>query len=510
MFLMTSLRFFVKTVYLEYSYGRLETNNAIIFGISELAIITRRTLSKDMDAKYKIVAFMDHTNTVVGKKIDGIGVYKPSDLKKIIEKYDVKVLILAEKQFPKDLKNEVIDLCLQSNINILTLPNVSKWMKGELSTNQIKKFRIEDLLERDPIKLDEEEIRNYTRNKTILVTGAAGSIGSEIVKQLLCFEPNKIIIFDQAESPLYDLELELSEKYNFNNFEIVIGDVTNPLRLKRVFKLFNPEVVFHAAAYKHVPMMENSPSEAIITNVYGTRLLADLSVEWGVTKFVMISTDKAVKPTNIMGATKRMAEMYVQSLNELGKTQFITTRFGNVLGSNGSVINRFRDQIKKGGPVTVTHPEITRYFMTIPEACQLVLEAGAMGKGGEIFIFDMGKSVKIVKLAEKMIQLSGLDNSEEIEIKFTGLRPGEKLYEELLNDKENTIPTYHPQIMIGKIKKYPLTEIETDIKELIELAKKDDNFAMVEKMKLIIDDFKSQNSIYEQIDERLDQIQAMK
>jgi FlaA1/EpsC-like NDP-sugar epimerase len=510
MFFMTSLRFFIKTIYLEYSYGRLETNNAIIFGISELAIITRRTLSKDMDAKYKIVAFIDHSNTVVGKKIDGIGVFKPTDLKKIIEKFDVKVIILAEKQFPKELKNEVVDICLQSNINILTLPNVSRWIKGELSTNQIKQFRIEDLLERDPIKLDEEEIRNYTRNKTILVTGAAGSIGSEIVKQLLCFEPNKIIIFDQAESPLYDLELELSEKYNFNNFEIVIGDVTNPLRLKSVFKSFKPQVVFHAAAYKHVPMMENSPSESIITNVYGTKLLADLSVEYGVIKFVMISTDKAVKPTNIMGATKRLAEMYVQSLNELGKTQFITTRFGNVLGSNGSVINRFKDQIKKGGPVTVTHPEITRYFMTIPEACQLVLEAGAMGKGGEIFIFDMGKSVKIVKLAEKMIQLSGLNNSKEIEIKFTGLRPGEKLYEELLNDKENTIPTYHPQIMIGKIKKCPLKEVEKGIDELIKLAKQDDNFAMVEKMKIMIEDFKSHNSVYEQIDKKLNQIQVIK
>jgi FlaA1/EpsC-like NDP-sugar epimerase len=503
MFLMTSMRFFIKTIYLEYSYGKLESQNAIIFGISELAIITRRTLSKDLDSKYKIVAFIDHTNSVVGKKIDGIGVYRETELNKLIEKYKVKVLILAEKQIPEALKSEVIEICLQSNINILTLPNVNKWIKGELNTHQIRQFKIEDLLERDPIKLDEEKIRNYTLNKTILVTGAAGSIGSEIVKQLLCFEPDKIIIFDQAESPLYDLELELSEKYNFNNFEIVIGDITNPLRVRKVFETFRPQVVFHAAAYKHVPMMENNPSESIITNVFGTKLLADLSIEFAVTKFVMISTDKAVRPTNVMGATKRIAEIYVQSLNDVGTTQFITTRFGNVLGSNGSVINRFRDQIKKGGPVTVTHPDITRYFMTIPEACQLVLEAGAMGKGGEIFIFDMGKSVKIIKLAKKMIQLSGLELGKDIEIKFTGLRPGEKLYEELLNDKENTIPTYHPQIMIGKVKKYQFTEIEKDILELIELGKNHDNFVMVEKMKYMVPDFISQNSIYEQIDNKL-------
>jgi FlaA1/EpsC-like NDP-sugar epimerase len=503
MFLMTSMRFFIKTIYLEYSYGKLESQNAIIFGISELAIITRRTLSKDLDSKYKIVAFIDHTNSVVGKKIDGIGVYRETELNKLIEKYKVKVLILAEKQIPEELKLEVIEICLQSNINILTLPNVNKWIKGELNTHQIRQFKIEDLLERDPIKLDEEKIRNYTLNKTILVTGAAGSIGSEIVKQLLCFEPDKIIIFDQAESPLYDLELELSEKYNFNNFEIVIGDITNPLRVRKVFETFRPQVVFHAAAYKHVPMMENNPSESIITNVLGTKLLADLSIEFAVTKFVMISTDKAVKPTNVMGATKRIAEIYVQSLNEVGTTQFITTRFGNVLGSNGSVINRFRDQIKNGGPVTVTHPDITRYFMTIPEACQLVLEAGAMGKGGEIFIFDMGKSVKIIKLAKKMIQLSGLELGKDIKIKFTGLRPGEKLYEELLNDKENTIPTYHPQIMIGKVKKYQFTEIEKDILELIELGKNHDNFVMVEKMKYMVPDFISQNSIYEQIDDKL-------
>ncbi len=389
---------------------------------------------------------------------------------------------------------------MHDNIKVLTLPDVNKWINGELSVKQIRQIKIDDLLERAPIKLDEKEIRNYTLNKTILVTGAAGSIGSEIVKQLLHFQPKRIIIFDQAESPLYDLELELSEKFHFNNFDIVIGDTTNIHRLRRVFEAFKPTVVFHAAAYKHVPMMENNPSEAIRTNVNGTKLLADIALEFGVHKFVMISTDKAVNPTNVMGASKRIAEIYTQSLNSKGKTQFITTRFGNVLGSNGSVINRFKMQIEKGGPITVTHPEITRYFMTIPEACQLVLEAGAMGKGGEIFIFDMGKSVKILDMAKKMIQFSGLKLGEDIQINFTGLRPGEKLYEELLNDKENTLPTHHSQIMIGKVKKYEFSVIEKEISELIVLGFTQDNFAIVEKMKKIVPEFISQNSIYEELD----------
>ena len=499
-FLMTGSRFFVKSVYLEYAYQSKFKRNAIIFGISELAVLTKRTLLKDAESDHQIVAFIDHTNLHAGRNIDGIKIYKLDELASLIDKFHISTMILAEKNISAELKSQLVDLCLQQNIKILTLPDVNRWINGELSVKQIRKIKIEDLLERDPIKLDDNEIRKYTLNKTILVTGAAGSIGSEIVKQLLRFQPNKIIIFDQAESPLYDLELELSEKYRFNNFEIVIGDLTNPHRLKRVFNAYKPSVVFHAAAYKHVPMMENNPSEAIRTNVNGTKLLADTALEFGVKKFVMISTDKAVNPTNVMGASKRIAEIYTQSLNTIGKTQFITTRFGNVLGSNGSVINRFRMQIEKGGPITVTHPEITRYFMTIPEACQLVLEAGAMGKGGEIFIFDMGKSVKIIDMAKKMIQFSGLKLGEDIQICFTGLRPGEKLYEELLNAKENTVPTFHSQIMIAKVKKYDFEIVENEIAELIILGHSQDNFAIVEKMKKIVPEFISQNSVYEELD----------
>jgi FlaA1/EpsC-like NDP-sugar epimerase len=501
-FLMTGSRFFVKALYLDYAINSKEKQNALVFGISELALITKRTLSQDIGSLYKVVAFVDSTNTHAGKKIDGLNVYDTNNLETLLEKHNIKALILAEKDIPSDLKTEVIDTCLQLNIKILSLPSVNDWINGELSVNQIKEIKIEDLLERSPIKLDKKEIRKYTLNKTILVTGAAGSIGSEIVKQLSKFQPGKIIVFDQAETPLYDLELDLVERYQFTNFEIVIGDLTNKHRLKSVFEEYKPSVVFHAAAYKHVPMMENHPSEAIRTNVYGTKMVADFAIEYGVHKFVMVSTDKAVNPTNVMGASKRIAEIYTQSLNEKGKTKFITTRFGNVLGSNGSVINRFRKQIQKGGPVTVTHPEITRYFMTIPEACQLVLEAGAMGAGGEIFIFDMGKSVKIVNLAKKMIQLSGLQLGKDIHISFTGLRPGEKLYEELLNNKENTLPTHHSQIMIGKVDKYELAKVENEISELIIAAHTQNAFDIVAKMKKLVPEFTSQNSVYEELDNK--------
>ncbi|MES2396079.1 MAG: nucleoside-diphosphate sugar epimerase/dehydratase, partial [Bacteroidota bacterium] len=376
----------------------------------------------------------------------------------------------------------------------------TNWINGELSFKQIKKVQIEELLGRDPILLDKEDIQKQLTGKVILVTGAAGSIGSEIVRQLIPFRPKKIILVDQAESPLYDMELELYDKHKEQSYEVVMGDIRNKERMDNVFRTFKPQIVFHAAAYKHVPMMENNPSESILTNVLGTKTLADLSVEHKVERFVMVSTDKAVNPTNVMGASKRIAEIYTQSLSKVSNTKFITTRFGNVLGSSGSVIPRFRQQIENGGPVTITHPDITRYFMTIPEACQLVLEAGAMGKGSEIFIFDMGQSIKIVDLAMKMIKLSGLVLDKDISITYTGLRPGEKLYEELLADHENTLPTHHKQIMVAQVKEYNFDEITSTVNELIALFDKQDNKLIVKKMKLLVPEFKSNNSVYEALD----------
>ncbi len=350
-----------------------------------------------------------------------------------------------------------------------------------------------------------DQIKEELFNKTILVTGAAGSIGSEMVRQILPFKPKLLLLLDIAESPLYDLELEIRDNpsTNIQNIEPIIGDIRNKERMRNVFNTFHPDIIFHAAAYKHVPMMELNPSESILNNVLGTKIIADLSMEFNASKFVMISTDKAVNPTNIMGATKRIAEMYTQSMNGFGKTKFITTRFGNVLGSNGSVIPRFKKQIDSGKPLTITHPDITRYFMTISEACQLVLEAGSMGKGGEIFIFDMGSPVKIADLAKKMIQLSGLELGKDIQINYTGLRPGEKLFEELLANEENTLPTHHKKIMIAKVKSYPFDFVSGEIDELVDLFNSQNNEAIVTKMKKIVPEFLSKNSEYERLDKEI-------
>ncbi|RLD67006.1 MAG: polysaccharide biosynthesis protein [Bacteroidetes bacterium] len=499
-FLMVAFRLFVKTLYLEYSKQAKNKKNVIIYGINEMALVTKRTLIKDVESNFKVVAFIDDIRADAHKKLDGLNIYSSEKLIELLDRFEISILIIANKDISTEKKSRVIDICLNNDVRVLTLPDVNRWINGELSIKQIRKFKIEDLLERSPIKLDEEKIKKDTLNQIVLVTGAAGSIGSEIVKQLLRFKPKLIIIFDQAESPLYELELELNEKYHFNNFEIVIGNVTNEYRIKKVFDIFKPSVVYHAAAYKHVPMMEHNPAEAIRANVLGTKIVADLALKYSINKFVMVSTDKAVNPTNVMGASKRIAEIYTQSLNGQKQTKFITTRFGNVLGSNGSVINRFRKQIEKGGPVTVTHPQITRFFMTIPEACQLVLEAGAMGKGGEVFVFDMGTSVKIADMAKKMIKLSGFELGKDIQINFTGLRPGEKLYEELLNDKENTQPTHHSQIMIGKVREYNFKQVNQKISDLISLITENDNFKIVRVMKEIVPEFKSQNSEYEIID----------
>lgn len=499
-FFLASFRLMTKILYHEIYNPSKEKTDIIIYGAGQFGVITKRTLDRDAESKHKVLAFLDTNPSNIGKALEGVTIHHPDNLESLLEKNVVEKLIIAKEQISTEEKQNIIEKCLQLNIKVLSVPDINTWINGELSFNQIKEIRIEDLLERPPIVLDINKIRKKLLNKSILVTGAAGSIGSEIVRQLINFNPKKIILFDQAESPLYDMELEIQEKLNFYNFEIVIGNIADEYRVKRLFEAFKPSIVFHAAAYKHVPMMESNPTEALRTNIMGTKIIADISNDFNVEQFVMVSTDKAVNPTNVMGASKRIAEMYIQAFSKYSKTNFVTTRFGNVLGSNGSAILRFKKQIEKGGPITVTHPEVTRYFMTIPEACQLVLEAGAMSNGGEIFIFDMGKSVKIIDLAKKMIQLSGLSIGKDIQIKFTGLRPGEKLYEELLCDKENTIPTYHSKIMIAKVPDYNFETVKTQIQELIKLQKKHNNFEIVRKMKEIVPEFKSQNSVYEELD----------
>lgn len=499
-FVMTFYRVVVKMVYLEFSNPSKNRKNVIIYGAGESGMITKRALDRDFGSKYKVFAFIDDNASKISKKLEGVTIYSSDDLHTLFEENDIENLIISIQKLPAEKKKDIVEIALAHNIRVLNVPPVKKWINGELSFKQIKRIRIEDLLEREEILLNNDLVAEKINNKVVLISGAAGSIGSGLVRQIARFNPKLMILLDQAESPLYDLEMELFDEFKVNNFEIVIGDIRNKDRMTRLFDAFHPDIIFHAAAYKHVPMMENNPSEAINTNVLGTKTLADLAVKFNVEKFIMISTDKAVNPTNVMGASKRIAEIYTQSLNAQTNTKFITTRFGNVLGSNGSVIPRFRKQIEQGGPITVTHPDITRFFMTIPEACQLVLEAGAMGNGGEIFIFDMGEPVKIVDLAKKMIKLSRLEIGRDIQITFTGLRPGEKLYEELLNDKENTLPTHHAKIMIAKVHTYDFNIISAKVDELIALFKLQENLRIVSTMKEIIPEYKSQNSIFEKLD----------
>lgn len=493
----------------------------IIYGAGEAGLATKRTFDHDNKVNKTIVAFVDDDPRKIGKTIDGIKIVNADSLIHYIKNDKVDEIIFASYSIPQERKNLIIDLSLENDSVVFQIPPAELWTGGILQTRQIQHINIEDLLNRKPIEIDIQGIQNELKGSRILITGAAGSIGSEIVRQLMKFEVGLIVLCDQSETALHHIYLELEEKFSNSNFTAFVGDVRDEARMNHLFETYKPQFVFHAAAYKHVPLMEDNPSEAIKTNVLGTKTVADLSVKYGVQKFVMVSTDKAVNPTNIMGATKRIAEIYVQSLNNSLQrkdylfqnglryindlevkpiTKFITTRFGNVLGSNGSVIPRFKEQIEKGGPVTVTHPEITRFFMTIPEACRLVLEAGCMGNGGEIFIFDMGKSVKIVDLAKKMIRLAGLVPNQDIKIHFSGLRPGEKLYEELLNDKENTMPTHHEKIMIGKVREYEFAEIEQDVYAMINAAKANKDREVVVGMKKLVREFKSKNSIFEALD----------
>lgn len=499
-FLMIAFRITVKLIYFEFKSASNEKIRVAIFGAGEAGIITKRTLARDQETRYQVVAFFDHKKKFHGNKVEGVKIYSPDKMDSVLKREEVDQVILSVQNIKKSVKQEIVEKCLPHKVKVLHLPPVKSWVKGELSAQQLQQVKIEDLLGREPIDIDNSNIKTQLSQKRVLITGAAGSIGSEISRQVSEYFPSNLFLLDQAESPLYEIDLELRDLFGDNFTEPVIADVSNLARMEKVFETFKPEVVYHAAAYKHVPMMEENPSEAILTNIAGSKNLVDLAHKYGVESFVMVSTDKAVNPTNVMGASKRVAEIYAQSMNAVSKTNFITTRFGNVLGSNGSVIPLFRRQIENGGPITVTHPEITRYFMTIPEACQLVLEAGAMGKGGEIFIFDMGQPVKIIDLAKKMIKLSGLELGKDIDIKITGLRKGEKLYEELLNNSENTLPTHHPQIMIGQVDSWKMEDLKVPIHQLIASPSETDNFDLVSLIKQIVPEYKSQNSVYSKLD----------
>lgn len=493
-----AFRLAVKVSYAEFFTNRKGGQNILIFGAGEAAIFAKKAIDSEVKKGNKVVGFIDDDQKKSGKKLDNTLIYSADKFGELLNSLEVDQVIISIQNISNSRKQEIINCCIENKVKVSHIPPVSKWINGELSLNQIKDIQIVDLLEREEINLDNDLIESTIKEKVVLVSGAAGSIGSEICRQIIKYKPAKLILLDQAETPLYYLELELAELSKV--IEVVIGNTRNQARMQNLFDTFKPQIVFHAAAYKHVPLMENNPSEAVSSNVKGTAILANLSIEYGVEKFIMVSTDKAVNPTNVMGATKRIAELYVQALNEKKKTKFITTRFGNVLGSNGSVIPLFTKQIQNGGPITLTHPEITRYFMTIPEACQLVLQAGAFGIGGEIFVFDMGKSVKIIDLAKKMISLSGLELGKDIQIIYTGLRPGEKLYEELLTDEENNLPTHHQKIMKAKAVAMPFEVIKEQVDQLIALFETQDNKAIVQKMKSIVPEYLSNNSIFEKLD----------
>jgi FlaA1/EpsC-like NDP-sugar epimerase len=481
---------------------------AVIYGTDANAISVARSLKLETPSRFKIVAFIDKKNKNASKRMLDLPILvERKKIPALMRSVGAKGLVIADKSLSKEEQLIIVDQCLEYNYKVYTLPTISDWEDQKEISKKVKNIQIEDLLGREAIKLNNESISKQLRDKTILITGAAGSIGSEIVRQVLGFNPKKVIILDQAETPLHHISLEIGSIKSDTIIQTVIADVKNKVEMERVFKLYRPEMVYHAAAYKHVPLMENNPSQAVLTNIEGTKNLADLSCKYQVNKFVMISTDKAVNPSNVMGASKRIAEKYVQSLqlkNEensgMYSTKFITTRFGNVLGSNGSVVPLFTKQIAEGGPITITHPDIIRYFMTIPEACQLVLEAGSMGNGGEIYIFDMGKPVRIIDLATKMIKLAGFIPDKDIKIKIVGLRPGEKLYEELLNDTSKTLATYHEKIMIAQEIQEEFEELHADINELIGIASFFDNDDIVSKMKKIVPEFISMNSVYSQFD----------
>jgi len=505
-------RILVKQVFEVYQrYNDEEARlNVLIYGTGENAIAIASALKSEKPSRYKILGFIDKDGKNRSKEILGLPIiHLKRNTAVLLRIYNAQALIIADSTLTKEESIKIVDSCLEFNYKVFRAPLISDIEKNTTLSNQIQKIQIEDILEREPIKLDNKLVAKEIFNKCILVTGGAGSIGSEIVRQVASYKPSKLLIFDQAESPLYEIQQEIKHDFPELNFEAVIGDVRKVDVLEDVFKKNSPQVVYHAAAYKHVPLMEKHPSEAIFANIMGSKNVADLSYKFKAEKFVMVSTDKAVNPSNVMGASKRIAEIYVQALqvkamaDPKNKTNFVTTRFGNVLGSNGSVVPLFKRQIEEGRPLTITHPDIIRYFMTIPEACQLVLEAGAMGNGGEIFIFDMGEAVKIIDLAKKIIRLAGFVPYKDIDIKVVGLRPGEKLYEELLSDKSTTLPTYNSKIMIAKVENCSYTEINKDVHELFVLAKEDNKNEIVKKMKEIVPEFLSMNSDFEIFDKKI-------
>ncbi len=495
----------------------------VIYGSGKAAVLVKHALENHPQIRYDIVGFIDADDDKIGKQIEQKRVYSFYSLRTLKGKNALAEMLVVNSGLNNKGPRQAMEECIRLGIKVLTVPPAEQWFNGQLKQSQIKDLKIEDLLQREPIVLKKKNILEAISGKRVLVTGAAGSIGSEIVRQVLGYNPEKIILVDQAETPTHELQLELEDKGLIGKVKICLASIQNYQAMQAVFKAHRPEIVFHAAAYKHVPLMENNPFEAVRINVQGTKNLADIAVDLGVEKFIMISTDKAVNPTNVMGASKRLAEIYIQSLNKMYSeatvmshfmenndlleyardghcTKFITTRFGNVLGSNGSVIPRFKAQIERGGPVTVTHPEITRYFMTIPEAVQLVLEAGAMGHGGEIYVFDMGQPVRIADLAKNMIKLSGLVPDIDIKVEYTGLRPGEKLYEELLNKDEQTIPTHHPKIKISRVIEYPFNYVQESMNALLEISEHASETEVVRKMKEIVPEYKSNNSRFEVLD----------
>ncbi|RZL51233.1 MAG: polysaccharide biosynthesis protein [Pedobacter sp.] len=516
--LLVGLRLVIKVIYgyINNSGNTLQKENVLIYGSANPSISIKRALDAQRDLPICIKGFVDCGSDAINKQIEQINVYPINSIERLKKQFDIKKLMVTAGGLMEDGKKRAVSGCIALDIQVITVPPPDQWINGQPNIHQFKNLKIEDLLERQPIELCKKQVYKDIKGKRVLVTGAAGSIGSELVRQILGYDPEYVILCDQAETPLHDIKLEIEDGIiDPKKVVFFVADIRNKIRLEALFDIHQPHLVFHSAAYKHVPMMEDNPIEAVLTNVKGTKNLADASLAHDVEKFIMISTDKAVRPTNVMGATKRIAEMYIQSLNlylhELNnhsgkhkliskKTKFITTRFGNVLGSNGSVIPRFQAQIERGGPITVTHPDITRYFMTIPEAVQLVLEAAVMGKGGEIFLFDMGKPIKICDLAINMIKLAGLIPYQDIDVVFSGLRPGEKLYEELLNDNESVLPTHHKDIKISKTIPQNHENVAKMVNELLKISKLNDPHHLVAKMKSIVPGFISNNSIYEKLD----------